>query len=152
MLASPAAVAAGGFDPQRLYFGGGIGLNEVPRSDEGTGYQLFAGYGFGELARNIRVDAEVGYMDTGNMNVAAGPPPFGGRARAKGLWGAGVMRFIVNRQAELLARAGVDFGDDDGLMVGVGAGFRVNRQLQLRFEYVERDSVDSLQANFVFAP
>lgn len=154
MSAAAAAAQGGGFDPQQLYFGGGISQNEVAASDEGTGYQLFAGYRFGELARNIRLDAEAGYLDTGDMEVRVGPPPFGGArdVRAKGLWATGVVRFILNPQAELLTRAGLDFGDDDGLMVGLGVGFNLSPQVQMRFEYVERDNVDSFQVNFAFKP
>lgn len=154
VLAAAPAAAATGFDPQRLYFGGGISSNEVPRSDEGTGFQLFAGYRFGEISPAVNVDAEVGYMDTGNMDVRVGPPPFGagGRARAKGLWATGLLRFGLGPQADLLARAGFDFGDDDGLMAGVGVGFNLSRETQMRLEYVERDNVDSLQLNFTFRP
>lgn len=153
-VASSSVMAANGFDPQQLFFGAGISQNEVPRSDDGTGFQVFGGYRFGELARNILVDAEVGYMDTGSMDLRVGPPPFGGggRARAKGLWGNGVLRFVVTPQVQLLARAGLDLGDDDGLMVGVGAGFNLSRDVQMRLEYVERDNVDSLQLNFAFKP
>lgn len=152
--ASAVAAQGGGFEPQQLYFGVGASQNEVAASDDGTGYQLFAGYRFGELARNIRLDAEAGYMDTGDMEVRVGPPPFGrlGDARAKGLWATGVMRFVLNPQTDLLARAGLDFGDDDGLMAGIGVGLNLSPQVQMRFEYVERDNVDSFQVNFAFKP
>jgi hypothetical protein len=78
-------------------------------------------------------------------------PPFGSvSARAKGLWSTGVARYIVNPQVELLGRAGLDFGDDDGFMFGVGAGYIVNRNVKLRGEYVIRENVDSIQFNFVY--
>ena len=53
---------------------------------------------------------------------------------------------------KLIGRAGYDFGDDDGFIVGVGAGYILNKNLKLRLEYVARDHVDSLQFNVVFYP
>lgn len=144
-----------GFDTTRIFFGGGLSSNEVDSSDNGTGFQLFTGYGFGEVAPNINIDAEVGYMDTGDMEVRF-PGPFGttlvADGSAKGLWANAVGRLSLNPQFDLLARAGLDFGDDDGFMIGIGGGLNVSRQLQTRLEYVQRDNVDSLQLNLVFHP
>lgn len=158
-IVGPAAAQANrssaGFDSRNLFFGAGLSSNEVSGSSNGTGFQVFGGYAFGEFARNVRLDAEVGYMDTGSMDVCRNLPPFVlfcGDARAKGLWANGVARFIVVPNVELLGRAGLDFGDDDGFMFGVGAGFLVNRNAKLRFEIVERDHVSSLQFNFVYTP
>jgi opacity protein-like surface antigen len=156
VAACPSAQAANnGFDPQKLFVGVGISRNNISNSDDGTGTQVFGGYEFGEIARNIRADAEVGYMDTGNMDLPGNAtPPFGTSrsVRAKGLWATGVARFALSPQAELLARAGLDFGDDDGLMVGVGLGLGLSKQSRLRFEYVERNNVNSLQLNLVIKP
>lgn len=135
-----------GFDTTRIFFGGGVSSNEIENSDNGTGFQLFAGYGFGEVAPNINIDAEVGYMDTGDMDFG----PFS--TSANGLWANAVGRLSLNPQFDLLARAGLDFGDDDGFMIGIGGGLNVSRQLQTRLEYVQRDNVDSLQLNLVFHP
>lgn len=137
-----------GFDSNRLFFGAGISQNDIARSDDGTGYQFFGGYEFGEVAKNIVADVEVGYMNTGNMDL---PGP-AGSSKAKGLWTTGVGRLVLNPQWELLGRAGIDFGDDDGFMLGVGAGFHIDQQSTLRFELVERDEVSSLQVNFVYRP
>ena len=151
-LATPALAASpnAGIDTGRLFFGVGVSQNDASGSDDGTGYQFFGGYEFGQVAQNVALDLEVGYMDTGDMDVRVGP--FTVDARAKGLWATGVGRLQLNPQFELLGRAGLDFGDDDGLMVGVGAGFNVNKQTQLRLELVERDDVSSLQFNFVYRP
>jgi hypothetical protein len=138
-----------GFDTSKLFFGAGLSLNEVSGSDTGTGFQIFGGYRFGEFAPKLQADVELGYMNTGNMDIDI--PPFGSvSARAKGLWSTGVARYIVNPQVELLGRAGLDFGDDDGFMFGVGAGYIVNRNVKLRGEYVIRENVDSIQFNFVY--
>lgn len=145
-----AAQGGGGFNPNHLFFGAGLSSNSVSGSDNGLGYQFFGGYEFGEVARNINFDVEVGYMDTGNMDFCV--PGICAAARAKGLWANGVGRFDLNPQFELLLRAGLDFGDDDGFMFGVGGGYKVNRQTTLRLEYVERQNVNSLEFNFVYRP
>lgn len=147
-----AMAANSGFDPQRLFVGIGVSRNDISGSNDGTGAQVFVGYPFGEVAKNIKLDVEAGYMDTGNMDLPANAtPPFGGSrsVRAKGLWATGVARVALNPQAEFLARAGLDFGDDDGVMAGLGIGLNLTKQAQLRFELVERDNVDSLQMNLV---
>ena len=136
------------FDNRRLFFGGGFAQNSISNFDNATGFQIFGGYNFPELARKFSVDAEAGYMDTGNFKRTA--PTV--ETKAKGVWGSGVARYMVAPQVELLGRLGYDFGDDDGVMFGIGAGYIVNKNLKLRGELVFRDTVDSLQFNVVFYP
>jgi outer membrane protein with beta-barrel domain len=142
---------AQGFDQRRLFFGAGLSSNSVSGFDNNaTGFQLFGGYNFGEFAPKFQVDAEVGYMDSGKFKKDF----FGQTVQdsAKGLWATGVARYMVAPQVELIARLGYDFGDDDGLMAGIGAGYIVNPHLKLRAEYVVRDNIDSIQFNVVFYP
>lgn len=136
------------FDNRRLFFGGGFAQNSVSNFDNATGFQIFGGYNFPELARKFSVDAEAGYMDTGNFKRTAPTA----EKKDKGVWGSGVARYMVAPQVELLGRLGYDFGDDSGVMYGIGAGYIVNKNLKLRLEYVMRDTVDSLQFNVVFYP
>ena len=145
MALSSVAVAQG-LDTGKLFFGAGVSSNEVSGSDDATGYQIFGGYGFGEVTKNVFIDAEVGYMDTGNMTKS------GGNVKANGLWASGVGRLMVAPSVELIGRLGLDFGDDDGLLAGIGVGFLLSKNIKLRLEYVQRDSVDSVQFNFVFQP
>ena len=145
MALSSIAVAQG-MDTRNLFFGAGVSSNEVSGSDSATGYQIFGGYGFGEVTKNVFIDAEVGYMDTGNMTKS------GGNVKANGLWASGVGRLMVAPSVELIGRLGMDFGDDDGLMAGIGAGLLLTKNIKLRLEYVQRDKVDSVQFNFVFQP
>ena len=140
--------AAQGFDNRRLFFGAGLSQNPVSGADNGTGFQIFGGYNFPELAPKFSVDAEAGFMDTGKMKMTGAP----GDAEADGLWASGVARYMVAPSVELLGRAGYDFGDDDGFLFGIGGGYIVNKNLKLRLEYVWRDNVDSLQFNVVFYP
>ncbi|MGH9718704.1 MAG: outer membrane beta-barrel protein, partial [Bryobacteraceae bacterium] len=146
-VAMTSVAAAQVVDTGKLFFGGGVSSNETSSSDNATGWQVFGGYGFGEVTRNIFIDAEVGYMDSGNMKQA-------GRAdfKANGLWAAGVGRLLLTPSIELLGRLGMDFGDDDGVLAGIGVGFILGQRFKLRFEFVQRDNVDSIQFNLVFQP
>jgi outer membrane protein with beta-barrel domain len=147
--------AAQGFDQRRLFFGAGLSSNSISGSDNNpTGFQIFGGYNFAEIAPKFQVDAEVGYMDSGKFKQTVNVGPFSVTAEdsAKGLWATGVARYMVAPQVELIARLGYDFGDDDGLMAGLGAGYIVNPHLKLRLEYVVRDNIDSIQFNLVFYP
>jgi len=130
----------------KLFFGGGLSSNEVSGSDDAVGWQIFGGYVFGEVAPKLFIDGEVGYMDTGTMKRS------GGDVKANGLWASGVVRYMVAPNVELLGRLGLDFGDDDGLLAGIGVGFHLSKNAKLRLEYVQRDRVDSVQFNFVFTP
>lgn len=151
LLAATPAMAAGGFDQKNLYFGAGLGSNELSGWDDATGFQVFGGYRFGEVAKNVNLALEVGYMDSGDFDTSH--PVFGTlKTSAEGLWSTAVFEMPLGPQASLLGRIGLDFGDDDGLMIGIGMGFNLNKQMQLRGEYVERDNISSLQFNFVYTP
>ncbi len=145
--------AAQGLNSKNFYGGAGLSSNSMSGTGSALGYQFFGGYTFGEVQPRLNLDVEVGYMDTGNMSKTVCLPIVGcvsGEARAKGLWAAGVARYSVSSTLELIGRLGNDFGDDDGLLFGIGVGFPINRQLSLRGEYVERQNVNSLQFNAVF--
>jgi hypothetical protein len=142
------AAPADGFNPDNLFFGAGISINDAPGLDEGTGYQFFGGYEFGQVAKNVNLDLEVGFWDSGDLCDGIGIID----CEADGLWANAVGRFAVAQDVELIGRAGLDFGDDDGLMLGVGAGLILNKQSTLRLELVERDDISSIQLNYVYRP
>lgn len=145
-MALSSVALAQGLDTSRFFFGAGASSNEVSGSDSATGFQIFGGYGFGEVTPKVFIDAEVGYMDTGKMTRS------GSTVKANGLWATGVGRLMVGPSVELIGRLGLDFGDDDGLIAGIGAGLLLTKKFKLRLEYVQRDKVDSIQFNFVFQP
>lgn len=146
-MALSTVAAAQGLDTGRLFFGAGLSSNEVSGSDSAVGGQIFGGYSFGEVTPKVFLDAEVGYMDTGDMERPGRPD-----AKANGLWASAVGRFMVAPSVELLGRLGLDFGDDDGFLAGIGAGLLLTKNIKLRLEYVQRDNVDSIQFNLVFQP
>ena len=152
---------AGGIDVNKIYLGGGLSLNDYGFGDDATGYQIFVGMPIPVKIGKARLLGEVGYMNAGEVDVASTPAvidPFTGNvifpaqtntAEAKGLWANAVVELPVAQKVNLLGRIGLDFGDDDGLMIGGGVGIPVSNKMDIRFEYVIRDHVDSLQANLV---
>ncbi|MDH5711993.1 MAG: porin family protein, partial [Gammaproteobacteria bacterium] len=116
------------------------------------GFQIFGGYDLPVKMGNGTLSVEAGYMDTGDMDGNVTLPFFGSvpaTASASGLWGNAVYTLPLQDKLDLLLRAGLDIGDDDGVMFGAGLGFDLNAKMQLRGEYVIRDTIDSLQLNFV---
>lgn len=146
MLAvSPTLSAQAEFDPAKLYAGVGIGYNDLGSGwDDALGAQVFAGY---ELNRwdDLALGLEIGYMESGSFDRKNAS----GSVSHSGLWSTALGTVTLSERFYLLGRLGLDFGDDDGLMAGVGAGGRINNNLDLRGELVERDDISSLQANLV---
>ena len=132
----------------KLYLGGGLGLNSVGSLafSDGLGYQVFAGFDLPVKMGKGKLSIEAGYMDSGDIDFG---PFFVNKVRYKGLWGNAVFSLPLQKKLNLIARAGLDIGDDDGLMIGAGLGFTINNKMEIRGEYVMRDIVDSLQVNFV---
>jgi len=141
-----------------LYVGGGLSRNDLGSFDDATGYQFFAGYNLGYKIGEIGASTavEIGYMDSGDFDQNVFVPIFGQDARftysAKGLWATSLLRLPLNSTVDLIGRAGIDIGDDDGFMFGGGIEFNASKQWGVRLEFVSRDEVDSLQANFVYYP
>lgn len=139
-------------DSKKIYFGGGLGLNSLSGIDinDGLGLQFFAGYQLPVEMTVASLSLEVGYMDSGNMDAKRNIfGTFSGEAKANGLWANAVFDFPLKDKLSVLARAGLDLGDDDGLMLGGGLGFQLSEKMDVRAEYVIRDHVDSLQFNLV---
>jgi hypothetical protein len=132
-----------------FYIGGGVSYNDLDNFDEAIGLQVFGGYDLPVELRGSMLSVEVGYWDSGDFEKRV-PPGFTVETSANGLWATAVWAVHLSQSIDLLARLGYDFGDDDGLMGGIGGGFDLNPTLQLRVEFVARDDIDSLQANFVY--
>ena len=119
--------------------GAGISLNEVsPHVDDEVGFQIFGAYDLAQLnlMQGIASSVEFGFMDYG----------FDGRD-TNGLWGTFVIDGAITSRIGWLARMGLDLGDDSGLMLGGGIAVGLDAKTDLRFEYVVRDDIDSLQMN-----
>jgi hypothetical protein len=128
-----------GLDASKIFIGGGVSFNDY-KGDDATGFQVFTGMPIPLNMGSAKLSGEVGYMDSGNFDS--------GRS-ADGIWANAVIEVPLGNTVELVGRAGFDFGDDDGLMLGGGIDLPVASKVDLRFEYVIRDHIDSLQANVV---
>lgn len=141
------------FNTKYLYFGGGFNQNDLSGFDKETGFQFFGGYDLPVKVPNGKLSVEVGYWDSGEFEDSITVPFVGTitvKESANGLWATGVYSLPINKTVDVLGRVGLDFGDDDGFMFGVGVGFKLNRQIQIRGEFVARDEIDSLQVNLVY--
>jgi hypothetical protein len=149
-LSTPVIAETLKLDANDLYLGLGVSWNDYDGlHDNAFGYQFFAGLPIPVDMGKIGLAAEVGYMNAGEADIDT---PFGnnGKAEADGIWANAVFDIPMNESVELLGRIGLDFGDDDGLMIGAGIGIPMNNDIDLRFEYVIRDNIKSLQANLKF--
>ncbi len=128
------------FNSKKLYAGAGIALNQGA-----TGFQVLGGYNFDfRLNEDISSAIELGYMDSGDFDGLNGSSKVGG---AKGLWVSMVERVPLTRRANMMARLGFDFGDDDGLLLGAGLEYKFDTRVSLAMEYVAREHIGGLQAN-----
>lgn len=123
--------------------GAGVSSNSIdaPFSiDDETGFQFFGAYNLAgvNLMQDVATSIEFGYMDYGFVD-------------ADGVWVTAVINGKFSGDFGWLARLGLDLGDDDGIMLGAGVDYSISKKLDTRLEYVVRDTIDSLQLNFVFA-
>ncbi len=129
------------FNLENLYLGGGLGFNYLGTGARGL--QFFAGYDFDFIINDdISSAIEVGYMSSGDFE--------GTDNGAKGLWVTMVESVPVSSKTDVLVRLGIDFGNDDGLLLGTGVQYKFNTKVAVRMEYVARANITSLQANVLF--
>lgn len=138
-------------DTRRLYYGTGLSMNTLANTRWGPGAQVLTGYDTGLTASRMAIDVELGYLNTGNMKFDT---QVGSRVatRATGVWLSGLARMPVSYGWEALGRLGGDFGDDAGLLLGIGAAVELTRDVKLRIEYVVRENIDAWQVNVIFRP
>ena len=124
-------------DKQKFSIGAGVSNNSVGRLDD-TGIQVFIAYDLNKvnLVQGVKTRIELGYIDYGFSSV-----------NDNGIWANAVIDGAISGKFGWLARAGFDFGDDSGLMLGAGLSLDFNEKTELNLEYVIRDEVDSLQLN-----
>lgn len=138
--------------PKGLYVGGGLNYNSIDLEslfsgadrETALGFQLFAGLPIPNSIAGFKTFAEVGYFQTDNFKIG------GDKERVRGVWGAGVLQRDLNEidpNLYALARAGLEVGDDDGVFMGVGAGYRVSSKVDVRAEFLNKDLLTSYQLN-----
>ena len=128
-------------EKSKFSIGAGVSYNSIsgPVSDE-IGFQLIGAYDLSQvnLVESVKSSVEFGIMD------------YGYSGDSTGIWATYVIDGPISGRFGWLGRLGYDFGDDNGLMLGAGLGWVANSKTDLRFEYVIRDDVDSLQFNYLY--
>lgn len=128
-------------DKNLFSIGAGISDNSIGgRVRDEIGFQFFAAYDLNQvyLMEGVKSSVEFGIMD------------YGFRRDSTGIWATYVADGIISGQFGWLARAGLDIGDDSGLMIGAGLNYAADSRLELRGEYVLRDDIKSLQFNILY--
>ena len=128
-------------EKSKFSIGAGVSYNSIsgPVSDE-FGFQLIGAYDLSQvnLVESVKSSVEFGVMD------------YGYSGDSTGIWATYVVDGPISGRFGWLGRLGYDFGDDNGLMLGAGLNWEANSKTDLRFEYVIRDDVDSLQFNYLY--
>jgi len=127
-------------DKGKFSIGLGVSSNSVGPLDDEIGFQFFGAYDL----------SQVNLMESVHSSVEFGVIDYGFDVNATGIWGTYVVDGEIGSGFGWLARLGLDLGDDSGLVVGAGAGYKINKKMNIRLEYVVRDEVDSLQFNFLY--
>lgn len=148
LLVFPFAATAQEFNTDKIYYGGGLSSNDLSGFSSEIGYQFFAGYPLDVMMGTGKLSIEAGYMDAGDFSTTILGIPV--TSEAKGFWGTAVGTWPISNELNAIGRVGLDVGDDDGLMFGGGLGYKLNKNVTLRGEFVVRDNVDSLQFNVVY--
>ncbi len=124
----------------KLYLGGGFNQNVIDSpwggSEDATGFTLFGGMYFDNSIQGLNSSVEIGYNDTEDFYDNSDTD-------IKGPWAAVVgEKFLpeVDPRLSVLGRIGIDFGDDDGLLLGAGVGFHPVEKVGLRAEFINKDA------------
>lgn len=122
-----------------LYLGGSVSQNVIDSpfggsSLDASGFSVFAGYELNNDIQQVETSVEVGYSKTGDFVT---------NNDISGLWLSAVAQKHlpeIDQRLSALARAGIDFGDDDGVFMGVGVAFSLIPQVDLRAEWINKDA------------
>lgn len=165
VLLSMLFISQGAFahcEKKNYYVGAGVAFNSIDQFDDSTGMQFMGGYclDLNFMSKKSKTAVEVGYMKSGDFENTVTRTTGGNgnnqqtrtstnRRSYDGLWATGVTEYRIDPKFHFIARLGMDIGDDNGLLYGLGAAFNVTKWSQVRAEIVERDTVGSLQLNWV---
>ncbi|MBL4797777.1 MAG: hypothetical protein JKY50_10225 [Oleispira sp.] len=136
-----------------LYVGGGLSYNNLDigsivsgaSNKSATGFQLFAGLPLSNAIQGIKTYAELGLFQTQKFDF--GP---NSKDDVTGISGSVVLEkdlSEIDSRLYALARLGIEVGDDDGIFMGIGAGFRLTPKVEVRTEFVNKDLISSYQVN-----
>ncbi len=113
------------------------------RSAAGLGF--FVGYQFDSGIQDVYSSIEVGYTQTDDFYRHR-------NTDIKSLWVAAVLQKRLpelNPNFAVLGRFGLDLGDDDGLLMGVGVAMQHQTNLATRAEFINKDATKVYQLSVV---
>lgn len=139
--------------PEGFYAGAGLSYNDLDLGSLGNGasnetamgLQAFAGLPIANTIEGFETFAEIGLFYTDEFDFGAG-----NKENVTGISGSAVLQKDLNEidpNLYGLARIGLELGDDDGIFMGVGAGYRITPKVEVRAEFVNKDLITSYQAN-----
>lgn len=136
-----------------LYVGANLSHNNIDSPFGGNdldagGFSIFGGLKLKNSVAGLTTSAELGYSDTKDFFDNNG----NGDADINGIWVAGVAEKTlpeINPRLSVLGRIGLDLGDDDGIFLGAGAGFKASDLLSLRAEFINKDASSVYQIGAV---
>lgn len=142
--------------PEGLYVGAGLSHNDLDfgsiangaSNETATGLQAFAGLPITNSIEGFDTFAEIGFFRTSEFDFGGG-----NKEKVSGVSGSVVLQKDLNEvdpNLYGLARIGLELGDDDGIFMGIGAGYRITPKVDIRAEFVNKDLISSYQANALF--
>lgn len=144
-LALTAPAQAESLNVEGFYVGAGLNFNSLSNVGSARGFQVIGGY---ELDYKINDDissaVEIGFLDTSNFERINST---GNDGDVSGFWVSMLGSVPLSPKTDMLARLGYDFGDDDGLLLGMGMQYKFDTKVALRMEYVAREHMNGLQVN-----
>ena len=132
------------FNKKNFYTGGGVTYNTF-ESGNAFGSQWFAGYDISEyflLVPRVGLAAEAGYS-----NIVKSASTI---RRYEGVWSDMSLNYKYNSRIKYINRLGVDFGNANGVMMGLGLEYAIDRNIKVRSELVMRGVYKSYQVNALY--
>lgn len=140
------------------YIGVGITGSEPDDDDNfkgAAGFQIYGGYMLEQkIADVVNISIEFGYHDTGDFDGAnkivngnvVNDPSF----NDAGVWVSGVFSYNIVEDFDIQGTIGVDFGDDDGLLIGGGVVYHLTDRVNLNLALIGRSESTSGQFNVTY--
>ena len=128
------------------YLGLGVTANTLQDFGWAAGYQLFAGYELPVSSSPYSLGLEMGFAATQTMAATQGD----GETEAHGGWAAIFTSMTLIPQWHGQLRIGGDFGNDPGLLTGVGLNYDLTRDYRVQMTYSQRSHLQSIALNFIY--
>ena len=130
------------FDVSNMYYGGGLSYNSLSGRgwDDAVGAQAFGGWDFFRFG-DLTVAGEAGVFTSGSFSH---DHPAVRSDSIEGLYANALAKYPLTDSLWVQGRAGTNFSDTGGGMIGGGIGLRVTPAVSVRFEAARYGDVTSL--------